>query len=157
MRRHGVLAISLFVAVVLAGGCTSNDNATPVATTTTNAPNPAVVQIYADGAAIQALAEYLNNAYAVSPADASARSAASTYLVWNGAYTAEQCASYLRSQMGVLAGARFSQTFRFENTLRATPNRAIDRGGGSPGRSSVHDHGRHAVDRRPGQRDDPTV
>ena len=100
MRPNGALAVSLFVAVVLAGGCSSDDNAAPAATTLTNAPTPAVVQLYADAAAIQQLADYLNNAYGASPADGLAAVAASTYLVWNGTYTADQCIAYFHSQLG---------------------------------------------------------
>jgi hypothetical protein len=126
MRRNGVLAIALFVAVVLAGGCRSDDN-----TAATTTPDSAVVQLYADAAAIQQLAAYLNSAYASSPADGLVAVASSTYLVWNGTYTADQCISYLRSQLGLLAGARLSETLKLE-TLTATPNRAIDAVGGVP-------------------------
>ena len=127
----------LVVAVVLAGGCRNDDNAAPAPTTITNAPNPAVVQAYADAAAIQQLADYLNHAYAASAADGLAAVAASTYLVWNGAYTADQCISYLRSQLGYYAGASLSETFKFD-TLTGDAQPCDRRSRGSPRRPILY-------------------
>jgi hypothetical protein len=127
MGRRATLAIALSALVFLAAGCGGDDDvASPQA-----APNPAAAQMYADGAAIQHLADYINNAFAVSPAEGLVALTSSNYLVWNGTYTAQQCLNALRSQLGTLAGARLSETFAL-NTLHPTPGRVIDAAGGTP-------------------------
>ncbi len=126
MRPRVELAIALFALAHLAAGCSGDDNAASEATPlTTNAPDPAVVQVYADAVAVQQLADYINNAYATSPAAGLVAVASANYLVWKGNVTTEQCVHYLRTQLGQLAGARLSETFALE-TLTARPGQVAD-------------------------------
>jgi hypothetical protein len=128
MVRKVILTV-VMVAVVAA--CGDGDEGASGDIPTASTQDPAAVQAYVDGAAIQHLGQYVTDAFAASPAEGLVALASSNYLVWNATYTAEDCIRGLRSRLGPLANARLSQTFQLD-TLRPTPGRVVEAAGGVP-------------------------